>query len=92
MASFGPRRGSRIFKILDIARYACGFKNARASPGAKSYHFRMDTSKDLFFCNKMIKLSCEFKIRHLVDVVPPWFYNFNKSTGRKVASDHGSDH
>ncbi len=43
IASFGPRRRSRIFKILDIDRYACGFKNARALPGTKTYYFRMDT-------------------------------------------------
>ncbi len=44
IASFGPWRRSRIFKILGIARYTCGFKNARALPGTKIYYFRMGTS------------------------------------------------
>jgi hypothetical protein len=29
-ASFGPERRFRPFEILDIARYACGFKIAQA--------------------------------------------------------------
>ncbi len=29
-ASFGPERRFRSFEILDIARYACGFKIAQA--------------------------------------------------------------
>jgi hypothetical protein len=29
-ASFGPERRFRSFEILDIARYACGFKTVQA--------------------------------------------------------------
>ena len=42
-ASFGPERRFRSFEILDVARYASGFKIAQALLWTKIYHLWTDT-------------------------------------------------